>query len=311
MPENTEKIYGLIISPAFKKHHFIYPGKQVTGEVTVTNDFGEGQTIYVNIYMSDMFQKDGKATFLERGQGNRSYMMADWTTLDKNQVTLKYRESATVKYTITVPENPPPGGKYTAIVFATGDNANRVENVTGAAINERMAFPILAATPGDIVNTSELLDFRTDKKLYLSWPKDPTNFILTIKNTGNVDTTPRGDIFVHRGDITKHVKHVPINENDLVILPENTREYVMPWQAQGPIISFTEGKLSVNLDYFRIGRYYALAKIGYDVNGKRVVADRVVSFWILPIQLILVILIAIIVIGGLIYAKGRKKGRKK
>jgi len=44
-----------------------------------------------------------------------------------------------------------------------------------------------------------------------------------------------------------------------------------------------------------MGKYYATAKVGFDVNNNRIIEDRLVSFWIIPIPLLLAILGTILV----------------
>jgi hypothetical protein len=135
--------------------------------------------------------------------------------------------------------------------------------------------------------------------VYWFWPNEEATFTLLFKNKGNIDFLPRGDIFAHSGDITKSFWNTNFNPDQLVVLPENTREYKVTWKPQQGLFRTDRNGLTINLDYFRIGKYYATAKVGYDINNKPVIQDRVVSFWIIPIPLIAAVLgtiLAIIVV---------------
>ena len=61
-----------------------------------------------------------------------------------------------------------------------------------------------------------------------------------------------------------------------------------------------------------MGHFIATEKVGYDVEGKRVVATREISIWILPLPLIIAILTIILVSTlGIWLWKRRQKHQQK
>jgi hypothetical protein len=168
----------------------------------------------------------------------------------------------------------------------------------------------LGQVAGTEIRNAEIDSFTVNKPLFWLWPFDQATFTTTLSNKGNVEFLPNGDVFTHKGDITKDLWHQAFNPDSLVILPDNARSYPVSWQPQTGFFKSDRNGLTINLDYFRFGKYYATAKIGYDINNKRVVEDRVVSFWIIPLPLI-ASLVALMLLGWIVRAVSRKLAKKK
>lgn len=282
--------YGYIISPSIDRYTF-EPGKVIQGKFTVTNSFvtdeADSQTFIVSTKF--VFQENGsKYIYDSVPAGRQNYDLSPWITLGKTEVTIKQNASIEIPYTITVPNDPTPGGKYAAIVIEK-KNSNQLDS-SGAALDDKVAYQIIGRVAGSEVKNSEVTGFEINKPIFWLWPREEVTFTLSFENKGNIDFLPSGDIFVHSGKITNAFWNTNFNPEQLVILPENSREYTVNWKPQAGLFRTDRNGLTINLDYFRMGKYYATAKVGYDLNNKRVIEDRLVSFWIIPIPLLLIIL---------------------
>lgn len=283
--------YGYIISPSLTRYTF-EPGTTVRGKFTLTNSFvtdaPEAQTFIISYRF--IFQEQGKKNIYETTpSGKGQYDLTPWISLGRTEVTLGQNESVDIPYTITVPSNPLPGGKYAAILIQKKSSGGTLTS-SGASLDDRVAYQIIGKVAGTEKRESEIVSFGSDKSVYFMWPNEVVTFTISAKNNGNVEFLPSGDIFVHQGAITGAIWNENFNPEQLVILPENARSYSVSWEAKKGFFRTDKEGLTINLDYFRIGKYHATAKIGYDQNNNRVVADRVVDFWIIPIPLLVAVL---------------------
>ncbi len=305
--------YGYIISPSLNRYTF-EPGKVVKGTFTLTNSFVTGEPESQTFVLSTkfIFQDNGvKYIYDTAPSGKISYDLSPWIKLDKTEVTVKQNGSVEIPYTINVPQEPFPGGKYAAIVIEKKSALNQLAG-SGASLDDKVAYQIIGRVAGTEARDSEVNKFDVNKQIFWYWPKEEVKFSLAFKNNGNVDFLPSGDIFVYSSEITKAFWNAPFNPEQLIILPENARDYEVVWKPQTGLFKTDRNGLTINLDYFRIGRYYATAKVGFDQNNKRVIQDRVVSFWLIPLPLIAVLIGTIFfAISAKIFFSWKKKRKQK
>jgi len=283
--------YGHVISPLLARHSLARRGK-VSGSFTYTNAFFDDSKDLqeFSVFVTFIYQNNGTPVIMVKTPPDlKKYDMSKWVSVSEHDFSLRKGEQKEIYYTINVPSTPAPGGKYAAIIVAKTSILEKALN-TGAELKATIGFPLIGRISGTEKLDSEILSFTSDKKIYLQWPQKPIIFTTTVKNNGNVDYLLGGNIFVYKHDITNDFWNTEINKNDYVVLPGNTRSFNNEWTNNKPLISINEGSLVVNTEYFRMGKVTATAKIGYDVDGKRLVADRDSTFWILPIPLIIVIL---------------------
>lgn len=306
--------YGIVLSPAISRLDLL-PGKTITGELVVYNAFEEGRTVTLSTKILDLFQQNGAPIIIPEDKpmkGLSQYSMRSWISVSESRFTLKHGEKKTIKYFVKVPLNPLPGGKYSTVVFHLESSENPSDG-SKVALNEDLGHVIIGKIPGTEVKESDIESFTVNKPYFFNWPNEDIQFNLVVKNNGNIDLLPSGDIFVHQGDITKSAANFPINDKEQVIFPETSREYVINWPKKTELISFDKGGININLDYLRFGKYTATAKIGHDSGNVRVVTEKTVEFWILPWYIILCILLAAAVFVGIIVRKLTKwqKNKKK
>ena len=81
-----------------------------------------------------------------------------------------------------------PGGHFGAIIVNT--EAVQFEQ-TGPAVVQEVGPLLLVRVPGDITESAEIVEFKSDSGLYQS---GPVEFTTRVRNTGNVHFKPKGTI---------------------------------------------------------------------------------------------------------------------
>ena len=207
-----------------------------------------------------------------------------------------------IKFRINVPKDAEPGGHYAAI-FATTQPPE--EDV---GLGENTGVLLLVTVPGDIRENAELLEFSlaSGKKVY---NRPPVEFLVRIKNEGNVHFKPLGEITINgwAGEKTA----VPANPKRGNVLPKSIRAFHPLWEGAVEKGGFMQ-ELKNEWKYFGFGRYNAHLDMVWGSGDERFVGN--VKFWVIPWRLIIVGLIVLIIILLLIRGYNKaivKKAQKK
>jgi hypothetical protein len=131
-----------------------------------------------------------------------------------------------------------------------------------------------ARVAGDILESGDIREFTTTHT-YLSSPE--ATFELRFENKGNVHLQPQGDIRItnmwgeERGII-------PINQNSHfgLVAKEQIRKFTFTWKGEWSISD--------------IGRYTAIATLGYGTDSKQFASSKTI-FWVIPFKLLFGIVI--------------------
>ena len=125
-----------------------------------------------------------------------------------------------------------------------------------------------------------------------------------VKNTGNIHLVPSGDIFLDWGGKKTHVV-LSANEKRSNVLPGQEKTYTTVWddglivrvpkEEDGEVVTDDDGNIKyetkINFDKplsrFRIGKYTANLLMIYDNGERDVPLEGTLSFWVIPIRLIL------------------------
>lgn len=201
----------------------------VANPANATRDFG----YRVGVSKYSVVGEDYQADFSTEDEHTR---MADWITIENPTGTLKPNETATIKYTIKVPEDVPAGGQYAALMV--GSNSSGIDSGTVTVNNVyEMASIIYATVAGETVRSGEVISN--------SFPGFATTLPITtsvvFKNDGNVHETARVSIEV-RDAFTNNVIYPRDGEDgtlDEVVMPGTTREFVREINDLAPLGVFT------------------------------------------------------------------------
>ncbi len=166
------------------------PGQVYTGEIVVENPTDE--EIAVKVYLQDWFYKDsgaGEKEFLP--VGSLPLSASNWINFSPAETPLKPFSRATVRYTITVPQDVK-GGYYSLLFFETLIGTTVDEEGASVNIAARLGASFFIEVKGTVDRKGEI------QSLELRAPEGnkPLEIETTFHNTGNVDISLTGNLLI-------------------------------------------------------------------------------------------------------------------
>ncbi|HUD10978.1 MAG TPA: hypothetical protein VMS08_01085 [Candidatus Saccharimonadia bacterium] len=267
---------GFQISPPVSEIN-INPGSSIRQTMTVTNLTGSQMTINV-----------GKSNFAAQGEegeveltnnADPLYSLAPWFVVSPATVVVPPTASEQVTYTITVPKNAEPGGRYGSVTFNTIP-PKLPNGQSGAAVQQQLASLILLRINGAAHEQLKIASFASNKTFY---EYGPISFLVRVSNVGNVHERPVGQIVIKN---MLGLKTATINVE---------QQYVLPGAIRRLTAEFNR--------HFMFGRYTATLTLK---NGTIQTLTATTAFTVIPYKLVIIILIIIILIV-LFFTKTRKR----
>lgn len=257
------------------------PGQTITGKIKVTN-----------LTDAPISLRTGKQNFVAKGEegeielvdeASPKYSLAPWFTVNQAIVDVPAKATKEVSYTIAIPANAEPGGRYGTITFSTIP-PKLPSGESGAVVQQTLAGIVFVRINGAATEDLEVLSF-------LSAPDfaeyGPVQLRTRIKNNGTVHEKPTGTITI-KNMLGMQVANIPLDEH--FVIPDAVRLLKNDWPT---------GKNKP----FLIGRYTAHLDATYG-SGKKLSADT--SFVIFPWKAAIIVLIVLILLI-LFFWKGRKR----
>jgi len=205
-------------------------------------------------------------------------------------------ENKNVTYTVNIPNDAVAGAYYGAITYRAVP-ANQANLESGeVALTANVASLVLVEVPGDIteqIQVSSVKVLKADKASSFFTGK-PNKVAISIKNNGNSFSKPFGTVSVT--DMSgKEVHSYELNN-------ATPRGNILPKSSR----TFTDDLKGVK----KPGRYTVTANISHGTGGE--VLTQKVSFWYVPVWLIITLIVLVAAIAGGIYWLYRKQfGSKK
>lgn len=262
----------LTVTPAVIDAHGL-PRDILSYTLTVTNNTNVQQIVFASV---NELTADGKQAFLDPSVSNRPETLADWISVDRGSMTFQPGETKTLPVGININPSATQGDYHAVIEFvegATRDQAEQhLDGAPQAIINVSVA--------SDATELLQIDSFTATKYFNSSFPAD---FNYTIENTGDVPSTPIGQVLFY--DRTGHeIGSVNANPSSTSIVPGTTALFTATW-AKGP----------------GLGQYKAVLDLTYGANDATL--ESVALFWILPWMKLLIVfgLLFILVIVGAIF----------
>lgn len=118
------------------------PGDTFTGSIEIKNESDSKQTFFpaARDFTSSEDSSTGAPKFLETA-GIPAQSLSSWTTFKQTSVDVDSKKSATIDYTVKVPDTAEPGGHYAGIFAST--QAPDVTGGSGVAIAARVGSLLL------------------------------------------------------------------------------------------------------------------------------------------------------------------------
>jgi len=286
------------------------PGQRVTSKLALVNNEDEPMTFFSSFENFEAQDETGVPYFVDSQDG-----LATWISAEK-QVTLQPKERKEIPFTVDIPADAGVGGHFAAIFWGTTPPDAKSGEV---AIGAKTGILIFLRVRGDIVEQGQIIELNTldGKGFYDSLPVD---MLYRFENQGNDRTKPIGEMTINNM-FGKEVEKITANEKQGSVLPESVRKFYISWGrvdmdniekrfedgTLNPQYTFWE-KAKMQMSSFAFGRYSAVLNLTYGLQKND--AQSQISFWVIPWQLLSLVLLVLIVIvfgGKLMLRRYNKK----
>lgn len=293
------------------------PGKAITSQFRVTNNNNFSE--YLEVVVRKFVSGDQGPVIQDVSEEDE---FADWVSFSEKQFQASPNQTKTIRFTISPPEEASLGYYYSFVIQRITDIQATGQ---GAAIAGAPALPVLLEVKSPNAKREiQIVDFKTDKPFYEYLP---SNFIITVKNSGNVHIAPSGDIFID-SMFNKDVSILPANKGRGNILPNGQREFTASWDdgfavrtiktKDGKEVRNAKGEIEYETSYdfskankFRVGRYTANLIMVYDNGERDIPIEAKISFWVIPWKIFLGVFLIIVTPAVLVYLVMRRRyGRR-
>ncbi len=276
------------------------PGTTTSGSIKIRNNGTDPEYLQLRL-----------ATFVANVAGDAPIIQdfaetdeaQDWFQFAEDNFRVGPGEWKTIPITFSPPQSAALGYYYAILV----ERQREVEIEEGQSLISGVpAILVLTEVNSPLAKRQlELVSFTVSKRLYEYLPIE---FAVTIKNTGNVQAMPLGDIFID-GQRTKDLAAMPLNPTKGLILPGSQRTFLVQWDDGFPkYVTTTDeaGNETIKLDWdfskvdrFKIGKFNATSLFIYDDGSKDIPTQATVSFWVVPWKLMIIagLLIALVMVG--------------
>lgn len=284
------------------------PGTTITTQLKVKNAGTETETLTLEKFKFNAYEESGKPALLDFEPTDT---WQNWVSFSEPTFTLAPEEWKTITATFTVPEEAS-FGYYYALVFTRAEPTTELKPQQTAVVGGAATLVLLEARVPEAKREVTVTEFSTDQRIYEFLP---TTFTIALKNTGNVHVAPRGNLFLTdwRG---KEVALLEVNEGKGSILPNSTRIFTSDWTDGFPVYTpLIENNQTVlnqdgtqqldlvwdfqNASKLRFGKYTAKLLLVYDDGVRDIPIEGVVSFWVMPWRIIILLLLNISLLIGL------------
>ncbi len=254
---------GVELKPAMIEET-IEPGVQYQYDITVSNVSDQTQTFY--LFTRDIVgaADNGAPLFADEGLEPTGYELSEWITLGAQELTIEPNGSAVLNFVVSVPQNAAPGSHFGGVFISKEAERSRQ---TGAAIGYEVGSILSLRVAGEAKEAGTIRSFSTGNYVYSTLSVD---FHARIENEGNTLIRPFGPLEVYNM-FGKRVATLTFNESQSGIFPKQTRDFTLNWTGEGT----------------GFGRYKANVSLIYGPQGRQQTMSNSLSFWVLPMNIIL------------------------
>ena len=259
------------------------PGQTVTASIKLTN-ISSGELLIKN-QINDFGAKNetGEPNIIFEDNQSSVYSLKNWV-IAPPPFKIASKQTKLVDFRINVPKDAEPGGHYAVFRF-TGQAPELEES--GVALSASLGSLVLLKVSGNVQQKADIVDYYSANSQFAKagfFEGAPINFVERIHNSGNVHINPTGtievtDIFGRKVDTLQVNGSLSDPKNPpRAILPASTRKFDQtlnkPWM---------------------FGRYQAKLHLTYGEQNQQNL-DSVISFWVIPYKLILLVIATLILL---------------
>ncbi len=257
------------------------PGGSSSGIIKVTNLTDTPMNLSVGRQNFVAKGEEGEIELVDNA--DPLYSLAPWFNITASTINVAARATKEVHYSVNIPKNAEPGGRYGSIIFSSIP-AKLPTGVSGASVVQTIAAIIFERINGKADEQLEVTSFASEQNFY---EYGPVKFLTRIKDTGSIHEKATGTITI-KNMFGLQVDSIPLDEH--FVIPGSIRRLHNSWPAT---------KKSQVL----FGNYTATLNATY-ADGKKLTATT--SFTVLPWRLLIIVFVALVLIF-LIFWRGRKR----
>jgi hypothetical protein len=294
----------------------IKPGTNTTKTLQLMNNSGQPLQIKIQLDEFSAHGNSGQAAITAPKANDPS---ASWVHFSPTNFTAQPGVWTSVQMTIKVPQSAQLGYYY-AVVFQPQLPNNPSQPHTTIIKGSNAILILVDTQSGNESRQVQIGNFSVSKHVYQYLP---ANFSVTVHNTGNIYLAPSGDIFISRhSDGTNSMAALNVNSAGGNVLPDSVRIFQTQWTDGFPSYQpkTVDGQPVLNkkglpveqlrwnfteLNKLRIGKYYAQLALVYNNGTQEIPLNAVISFWVIPWELMLGALVVIILLGYGFWSIGR------
>lgn len=231
------------ISPA-KLDLSVAPGDTVNGTIIVGNTINEPQNLIITIKDFIIDPETGQ-THYQDDSIDVPRGLKNWISFEETSHAVEANEGYEFNYSINIPEDAVPGGYSTAIIARSSEDSIDPES-SGVGMVAGAVGKITLTVKGDFTEEIMVENFEVSEPDFL---KGNIVFLTTIKNLGDANTAPTGEITIYdeNGDQVEGVyavmreaygqlveaergDEIPFNPTLNTVLPEQTKVFKTSWE---------------------------------------------------------------------------------
>ena len=267
------------------------PGEVLQEKLNLRNETAEKQTYYPHYYNFQAEGETGTPTFVDPKEG-----LGTWIAGPAG-IELAPGDNQTVIFVISIPKDAQPGGYFGALLYGTTPPQKAGESQL--AIGSETGPIILLRVNGDIKESASVLEFNTKNNQHF-YTALPVEMYYRFQNTGADRTKPAGDLTMRNilGFKANRQTANPVEGN---VLPGQIRKIELAWQKTdkpGPDAYASRGffdQVAYEWKNFAFGYFTANLDLTYGASNNQK-AHSEVKFAVIPWQLLIVILLALVII---------------
>ncbi len=265
----SDVFYDFVVGPG-KTELTMRPGEERLVHIRVSNRMGDDRIFrlgFEDFTGSDDPQRAVQLLGSERGP----YSLRDFVFPAANELIIEHGKRAVIPVRVVIPEDAEPGGRYGSVLISTDSlpdtDVSESGAQGGAVIVSRIGVLFFVRIAGEVHESGALQAFGTNENRSL-YNSGPIPLEIFYENDGSIHLNPYGRI-----QITNIAGQV-IGESEIdpwFVMPGTIRVREITWDRP-----------------FLFGRYTAHLEMNRGYGD--LVDERSVSFWVIPLKMVLLIL---------------------